>query len=189
LADIESTFLGAVLLGAEKLVNLFEQLTAGAVIFVIDDHLHSISGGFDGGRQAGGSGSHTNHFISAHDLLRNPFRAISFLGFDDHTGLQRLYAGADVRLTVNDHDTIRAATDGAKHAPGLITARCIAVNQNTVAAQGNGDGFALKAFHGLPVKCKLDRAAFFKSSQNWVFFYAHSQQLSPYKEKFPPYTA
>jgi hypothetical protein len=57
-------------LGSEKFVNLLEELAAGAIVFVIDDHLNAVFRRLNGSSQSGRSGTDTYHFISAHDLLR-----------------------------------------------------------------------------------------------------------------------
>jgi hypothetical protein len=54
--------------GAEEFMDLFEELSSRAFIFVIDDNINTISGGFDGGCQSGRSGSDTYHFTSSHGL-------------------------------------------------------------------------------------------------------------------------
>jgi hypothetical protein len=132
-----------------------------------------VSRGLNGSRQSSRSGTDTYHFISAHGLLRPHLRAFASLGFNNHSGLQRFYASSDIRSAVYDHDAVGAATDGAKHAAWFVPAGCVAVNHNAVATKRYGDGFTLKAIHGLSIEGKLDFASFFKASQNWVFFYAH----------------
>ena len=98
------------------------------------------------------------------------------LRFNLHARFQRLDTGPDVGLAVDNHDTVGAAADGAEHTPGFVSPGGIAMNQYAVASQSNGDGFVFKAFHGIPIKGKLNFFALFKGSQNGMFFYAHDNR-------------
>jgi hypothetical protein len=159
--------------GAEEFVDLLEELSAGAVVFVIDDDINTVSGSLDSGSQSGRTGADTYHFTSSHGLPPGQIRPVAVLRFNLHAFFEGLDTGANVGSAVDHHDAIRAAPDRTEHAPGFVSPGSVTVNQYTVASQGNGDGFAFKTLHGLPVKGKPDFFALFKSSQNGVFFYAH----------------
>jgi hypothetical protein len=95
------------------------------------------------------------------------------LGFNNHTCFQGLHAGADVRSAVNHHDAIRAAPDSAKHTTGFIAAGRVTMDHQAVAAQGDGNGFAFKPFHGLAVKDELNPGPLFKLSKYGMLLYSH----------------
>ena len=65
-ANAKTANLGAVLLGAKELVNLLEQLTAGAGVLVKHDDVEPAPGGFDGSGKAAGAGTDHDQIMTLH---------------------------------------------------------------------------------------------------------------------------
>ena len=75
LANAEAAHLCVVLLGTEELVNLLEQLSAGALILVKDNDIHAVFLCFNGGAESGRPCADDNEFMSFH-LVSPPFSAL-----------------------------------------------------------------------------------------------------------------
>ena len=114
--------------GAEEFMNLLEKLSSGAVVFIIDNDINAISGGFDGGCQSGRSGADTYHFTSSHGLPPGQIRSVAMLGFNLHVRFQRFDTGSNVGFAVDNHDTVGAAPDCTEHTPGFVAPGGIAMN-------------------------------------------------------------
>ena len=70
--DVESANLCLVFLGAEKLMDLFEQLSAGLGIFVVNDNVHSLFRGFNGCGQSCRTCTDDDHIITLHHFAAPP---------------------------------------------------------------------------------------------------------------------
>ena len=68
LANHEAADLGVVLLGAEELVDLLEELAAGAGVLVEDGHVGTAPGGLDGGRHTGRACPHNDKVGAVHRM-------------------------------------------------------------------------------------------------------------------------
>ena len=68
LADGDAAQLRTVLLRAEELMNLFEQLAAWASILVEHHHLKAVAGSLYRSAQAGRAGANHNQVVSFHGL-------------------------------------------------------------------------------------------------------------------------
>ena len=65
-ANAKTADLGAMLLGAKELVNLLEQLTAGAGVLVKYDNVEPTLGGFDGSGKSAGAGADHDQIMTLH---------------------------------------------------------------------------------------------------------------------------
>ena len=69
LSDAVAADLRLVLLGAEELVDLLEQLSARTGVLVKHDYVHALLGRLDGGGQAGRAGPDDDQFKSLHTII------------------------------------------------------------------------------------------------------------------------
>ena len=69
LPDAKAADFGLMFLGAEKLVNLFEELSAGSGVFIQYQRAHAAFCGLNGGGETCGSCANDNEFVAFHLML------------------------------------------------------------------------------------------------------------------------